>query len=401
MPLNLDHQKTYLLACSFGPDSMALFDMLRQEKYSFSVAHVNYGLRPEAKNETERLIEYCEKYDIELFVLMSEEKPNKNIEERCRNIRYRYFDSLVKIHHFDYLLVGHQEDDLLETYFLQKARQNFVSHYGLRYENQISSLVILRPLLHFTKADLLAYCHDHKVPYAIDSSNLTDQFERNKIRHQFIEQMPIENRKILLEQIEEENAKLDALISSIDLSKISDVSYLLSLDDVSLAYALHFLGRKVFPSLELSHRCVSEIKKALLASKPNISMKVKKDVLFVKAYNECKFAKDCLQEGYSFTLLKPGVLDTDSFYLDFSLDSSNRNVKIDDYPLIIRNASPLDVYEIRDYKVEVRRLFIDWKMPSNLRKRWPVILNNQGRIIYIPRYQKDFVWNKNVNFYVK
>ena len=46
--LNLDKNKKYLLACSFGPDSMALCEMLRQEKCNFSIAHVNYHLREES-----------------------------------------------------------------------------------------------------------------------------------------------------------------------------------------------------------------------------------------------------------------------------------------------------------------------------------------------------------------
>ena len=49
--LNLDKNKKYLLACSFGPDSMALFDMLLKEGYKFAVAHVNYRLRSEADDE--------------------------------------------------------------------------------------------------------------------------------------------------------------------------------------------------------------------------------------------------------------------------------------------------------------------------------------------------------------
>ena len=60
-----------------------------------------------------------------------------------------------------------------------------------------------------------------------------------------------------------------------------------------------------------------------------------------------------------------------------------------------------DEYLINGYKVKANRLFIDWKMPLSLRKRWPVIKDKNGNIIYIPRYQKDFKKNESLNFYVK
>ena len=56
-------------------------------------------------------------------------------------------------------------------------------------------------------------------------------------------------------------------------------------------------------------------------------------------------------------------------------------------------------YELN--KKELRRLFIDWKMPESARNRWPIIVNKDGIIVYVPRYQKDFVAPENCNFRVK
>ena len=68
---------------------------------------------------------------------------------------------------------------------------------------------------------------------------------------------------------------------------------------------------------------------------------------------------------------------------------------------MIRNAQKDDEYEISGYKKELRRLFIDWKMPESVRNRWPIIVNKDGIIVYVPRYQKDFVPEENCNFFVK
>ena len=80
--LNLDHKKRYILACSYGPDSMALFSLLLKEGYDFDVAHVNYHLREESNAETEGLQQYCEKNKRKLFVLDVKENISRNIEAK-------------------------------------------------------------------------------------------------------------------------------------------------------------------------------------------------------------------------------------------------------------------------------------------------------------------------------
>ena len=151
----------------------------------------------------------------------------------------------------------------------------------------------------------------------------------------------------------------------------------------------------------VSEKLSLEIRKVLLSDKPNVGTLVSKNLVFIKEYETCYFDYINTAYDYYFILEKGEVLDTPYFYLDFSSDATNRNVHLEDYPLIIRNAKKEDIYFIKGYPVKMRRLFIDWKMPNSLRERWPVILNKDNRIIYTPRYQKDFVRDKNCNFYVK
>ena len=94
--LNLDKNQKYLLACSHGPDSMALFFMLKEEGYNFAVAHVNYHLREESDQEQKELEAYCAKNNIELYVKeVTESLGETNLEEQCRIIRYTFFKDLV------------------------------------------------------------------------------------------------------------------------------------------------------------------------------------------------------------------------------------------------------------------------------------------------------------------
>lgn len=400
MNLNLDHSKKYLLACSFGPDSMALFSLLMNGKYSFSVAHVNYGLRVEAAKETRDLKAFCEAHNVQLFVHQVTEKINSNIEEKCRQIRYDFFASLFAKCHFDYLLVAHNQDDNLETYLLQKKRKNLVNYYGICDNAKAFGMNVLRPLLSVKKIDLTNYCLENNIPFAVDCSNLSNRFERNIIRHEIIESMSDQEREMLLEEIKAKNAELTFLKGKVEGEQAKGCDFLKTLSDRELAYALTYLARLVKTDGELSLKCVKEIKKILESSKPNIEMRVN-ELVFVKSYDQCRFRLSLPSNDYSFILNSPSVLETDYFFADFRGDVSNRHIQASDFPLTIRNAQKNDEIAIKGYSVSLRRLFIDWKMPVELRKRWPVILNKEGKLLYVPRYQSNFAVTKNINFYVK
>lgn len=400
--LTLEKNKKYLLACSYGPDSMALLFLLLKEGYNFDVAIVNYHLRKESDLEVAGLKEYCDKNGLRLFVKDVEEKIVRNIENKCRIIRYNFFKELCDLNGYDALLVAHQQDDHIETYILQKKRQNCPIFYGINEFSTINGMLVVRPLLAFSKKELRQICLDNNVPFAVDQSNYDKSFSRNKIRREIVSILSVKERESYIKKINEDNTKLSAIISSIDESRLSSVDYVLSLDNITQKYALNMQIKKINPSLYLSSDNVGQIIDLLKSEKPNIFSHIKGNIYFIKEYNLFKFIDYKLTKiNYSFILSKPGLLDTDYFFLDFSLDATNRNVHDFDYPLTIRNIKSGDYIYIKGYKVSANRLFIDWKMPISIRRVWPIILDKEGNPIYIPRYKKDFKPDSNTNFYVK
>ena len=399
--LNLEKNKKYLLACSYGPDSMALFDMLLKEGYRFAVAHVNYHLRKEADDEEIDLRNYCLTHGVGIFVKsVRENLGDSNLEGKCRDIRYNFFIDVIKQNGFDALLVAHQEDDLIETYLMQKKRKNLVNYFGIKEISYFTDVEIIRPLLKYRKKELLIYCRMFGVPYAIDKTNLEDHFLRNQLRHQVVELMTPEERKEILDEIEVENKKLAEIfdkISKINSNKIEEYN---RLNDTEFLYAIVSLGRKIKSDFTISKEQGAELRKVLLSDKPNVSLTVD-ELSFVKEYDSFSIKEDSPTCDYEYVLEKPDKLDTPYFSLDFTQNQARRNVSPDDYPLTIRNARPNDAFKIKDYEKELRRLFIDWKMPVSLRNRWPVIINKDGVIVYVPRYQKDFLASKDENFIVK
>lgn len=399
--LNLDKNKNYLLACSFGPDSMALFDMLLKDGYHFSAALVNYHLRPESSDEMNNFIHYCDAHKISYHIKdLVNGIVGLNIEAECRRIRYEFFAQLVGTFKYDAVLVAHNQDDHIETYIMQKKRQNLVSFYGIQEKTTINGVTIIRPLLNKTKQELLDYCHDNKVPFAIDSTNFDERYLRNKIRHQIMANMTTEERENILKEIDEKNAELKKIIDGLRGLDLTDVHALKKMDVIQLAYALNLLTQAFNHSIYISLKQAKEIEKILLKKTGNIDIPIRKGIVLRKSYSKVEVVSPS-KVAYAYVITGPSVFDCEHFYLNFTGNTNNRNVSKDDYPLTIRTYHRGDKYKIKDYTVSVRRLFIDWKMPLSLRQRWPIILNNEGKIIYIPRYQKDFVPSKETNFYVK
>ena len=401
MALKLEKNRKYLLGCSFGPDSMALFGMLLKGGYDFEVAHVNYGLRPEAKEETANLKKFCEENNVPIYVLQVKDLDKKaNLEAECRKIRYQFFKKIVDKKHLDAVLIAHNEDDVIETYLMQKNRKSLVKHYGIAEKTEILGVEIVRPLLTVTKDALLKYVQKNNIPYAIDSSNLTDDFERNKIRHNTVSKMGKEKRRETILEIDARNRKNEVRNQYLNCIDLNLVSNLVGLDDEFLAVALNIMIKRHEPSASVSLPLAMEIRKILESDKPNVRFPISTSLVFEKLYEHCKFS-GIQRNNYSFIMKEPGVLDTMFFYADFTVSGANRNVTVNDYPLTIRRVNPSDKYKIKDYTVQARRLFIDWKMPLDLRDRWPCIVNCRGEIIYIPRYRANFEKDAKTNFYVK
>ena len=400
MMLDLDKNKKYLLACSFGPDSMALFDMLIKENYSFEVAHVNYHLREESDFEEASLRDYCKIKGVKIHVFQNSESFKSNIEANCREVRYVFFSKLYKEYCFDGLLVAHNEDDLIETYVLQKKRKNLVFHYGLAEFNDIKGMKVIRPLLSFKKKELLDYCDELSVPYSIDKTNLLPVFERNKIRINTVSKMNDKERRGVVREIETKNEQLVRL-----LNKVNGVSNksneLMKLSGIEFAYYLNIKLQALGIFQPITYKQSLEVAKLLKSNKPNIALNVaKKQAAIYKTYDSLIIDKN--DDNFEVLLVnEPCIIDNRFLYADLVKEGAKRKIQNSDYPLTIRTYQKGDKVQIKDYSVFVRRLFIDWKMPIHLRKRWPVFVNKDNKIVYIPRYREDFKIDNSPNFYVK
>lgn len=177
-----------LVGVSGGPDSICLLDILvfLSKKYDWQlrIAHVNYGLRGQESKEDARFVRALAKqYHIPCSVLTPTITEQSNLEERLRDIRYDFFETLRKKYHFDNIAIAHSQDDQAETLLMRLLRGSGLA--GLR-AMQPKIGFIIRPLLETSRTDILQYITQYKLTYRIDQSNTDTKFLRNKIRHDLI-----------------------------------------------------------------------------------------------------------------------------------------------------------------------------------------------------------------------
>ena len=372
-------QKRVLVACSGGPDSMALLDMCRREGLYIEAAHVNYHKRHSADRDEMIVKDYCDKYGIVFHRCDFVDHHEGNFQAEARKARYSFFNELCLIRKLDNVLIAHQLDDLLETYLMQKEKKLGVDHYGLKIENTIYGAKVIRPLLQYEKNELIRYCKENDVPYGIDESNLRDDYERNRIRHQIVDQLSFEEKMALADEIvnlnKENEASFNRAYEKLYEKRIN-VEELNECKDLK-AFLWHYFPHKSKDHLDEMIRQLNEAEQCMFEGE---------DLYIVKEYDYIDiFGK---RQGYEYQILDLKMIDQiDNPYFRLSYSGSSFegvSVKDLDFPLTVRNAHPEDSILMRYGHKKLNRFFIDRKIAYKDRLIWPVLLNCLQDVILVP-----------------
>ena len=395
MQINLDKSKKYLLACSFGPDSMALFNLLLDGDYDFGVAHVNYQMRgEESDNETKNLVELLKAKKIRYFANYIDGKDfSGNFQARAREARYDFFKDIMEEGSYDVLLIAHHKDDFLETYLLQRTSNRKSFYYGIKEETTLNGIKIIRPLLKYYKSDILQYCATHNVKYSIDSSNLERKYTRNKIRLDVIDKMSLTQKEELFNEIQALNKTLDdKRIALANYYKDSvKISLFNTLSEEDQNHLLYFIfEQKGFAEYFHSSK-VRLIKNNINSAKTSTFMKVVAELYITKHEDDFYLINILDYKPYEYTVNQAKTISFPQFSVYFDKENVIPHIKESEFPITITNGNSDEKYTIDGNTKKLSRVYIDMKMPRHIRLIWPVVKNRYGKIIYIPRYRKDYI----------
>ena len=175
-----------LLVCvSGGVDSMVLINLLKKLKYNISIAHCNFNLRVKKSDLDENFVKkYASSNSIPFFSKSFITKlPKQSIQMAARNLRYKWFYDVLKTEKLDYIITAHHLDDSLETFILNLSRASGLE--GLTGIKQLNDL-IARPLLIFSKDQIIKYAKANNIKWREDSTNKKNVYQRNQIRNEII-----------------------------------------------------------------------------------------------------------------------------------------------------------------------------------------------------------------------
>jgi tRNA(Ile)-lysidine synthase len=182
-------RKRLLLATSGGLDSMVMLHLCQRLDFEISIAHCNFQLRGlESFGDQSFVQEYADTHKISFFTTLFDTEnfakdSKKSIQVAARELRYDWFYELLETHHFDYILTAHHADDNLETFFINLSRGTGLDGLvGIPQQNE----QIIRPLLPFSRQEIEMYAQENNILWREDSSNASDKYIRNKIRHNLV-----------------------------------------------------------------------------------------------------------------------------------------------------------------------------------------------------------------------
>lgn len=181
--------KKLLLATSGGLDSMVMTHLFQELNFDMALAHCNFQLRGLESFEDQNFVQqYAEANEIPLFVTQFDTEAfakdyKLSTQVAARDLRYNWFYELLETEDYDYVLTAHHADDNLETFLINLSRGTGLEGLiGIPEQND----KIIRPLLLFSRDEIASYAAENHIQWREDSSNASDKYLRNKIRHDLV-----------------------------------------------------------------------------------------------------------------------------------------------------------------------------------------------------------------------
>lgn len=239
--MNFLIESKLLIAISGGLDSVVLTHLCHALKLDITLAHCNFKLRENESDEDERFVlELGDALGLEVFVQYFDtetyaEDEKLSIQMAARELRYNWFLDLAKNLKFNYILTAHHADDNLETFLINLSRGTGLN--GLIGIPEINDTIV-RPLLPFSREQLEQYAQKHDLNWREDSSNASDKYLRNKLRHDVIPQLKEVNPELLQnfkKTLEHLNDSADIVNESL---KIVEKHTLDSVDEHQVTYKI-------------------------------------------------------------------------------------------------------------------------------------------------------------------
>ena len=264
-----------LLAFSAGIDSCALFFLLLKENIPFDIAIVDYNLREQSKEEVTYAKNLAKKYNKKVFI-KEVFLEGSNFEKKARDIRYAFFEELIKEHNYTTLITAHQLNDKLEWFMMQFSKGAGLSELiGFNTWEEKEFYKIYKPLLNTTKEELEKYLKTNELKYFIDETNSDTKYKRNYFRHNFSDKFVNEFKHGVINSFEYLQEDINSLNTNNKyIQKIAELEIYENLNDNNLNIRLidKSLKRRGFILSKASRDEILKQKEIIVSHKVSVSI---------------------------------------------------------------------------------------------------------------------------------
>ena len=413
--VDINTEDTVVVGVSGGPDSMALLYILNEFRnkmfFKLVCAHVNHNQRKESDEEEDYVKRYCLKNNIFFESIKITSWGDDNFENEARSARYNFFEKIVEKYNAKYLMTAHHADDLIETILMRIVRGSTLKGYsGFSKVVDKGNYKIIRPLISVTKDELIEFVEKNNIKYYIDSTNNDNIHTRNRYRHVILPFLKKENPNVhkkflkfsetLIENSNYIDKETNKVFNRVFQDGILYIDRFKELDHIIQSKIIYNLLERIYGDdlLIIGDAHVELIFDLINSNKSNSIVHLPNNVIIVKAYNELSFNFD--EEDYdeyeielsSLVNLPNGkIIEFQSDSNDTSNSTIRLNSKEIKLPLYVRNRRDGDkmlVKGLNGHK-KVSEIFINEKIKANDRKLWPVVLDAEDTVVWIPGLKKS------------
>jgi len=420
----LDRGDRLIVGVSGGVDSMVLLHLLNVIRQEFDlaliVAHVNHGLRPkESELEAELVRKESERLGLTFeYVLFNVKEFQKaggiSLQDAARRIRFHYFNVLLQKYNANKVALGHNADDQVETVLLRLMRGSGLK--GLKGILPIREGRVIRPLLEVGRREIESFAEEKKIPYLLDSSNLKENYLRNRLRLTLIPLIEKEYqpnfKEIILRTLvilREENDYLERGAEEAYHKIVQEEKDALSFK-LSQYQSLHpaiqwrilqkMWGRIDKRGMDIEVREgveVVPVYKKLHQLCPSFLLELPHGVSLEKRYDLVTMKKGWAKPvpPFEVELISPGRTYIEEIKREIVIEEASRNDMIKDlyklpdmalldyqslqFPLKVRNFRPGDRFQPLGLRgtQKLKEFFIDHKIPKFERPRIPLLISGE------------------------
>ena len=410
----LKNNSSVVVACSGGPDSMCLLHLvlnLKKEKnLNVICAHVNHKMRLESEAEAEFVRDYSKNNGVVFEYMEITDYNDDNFHSQARLKRYDFFKEVINKYKAEYLLTAHHGDDLTETILMRIVRgSNLKGYIGFKKESEYNNYRLIRPLISVTKSDIESFNKEHNIPYVIDYSNEKDKYTRNRYRHTVLPFLKNEDNMVHKKflKFSEELSEFDEFLANY-MSKILTTIIKNDTLDISLFHKESaFIKRKIIEFMimkiqevdlfYIEDKHIDLILELTKSKKSNAYIELPNGFVAEKNYNNFKIVKKNEEESYCIKIENEVKLNNGYKLIlkENTSDTSNYTTRLNSreitLPLYVRTRVDGDKIAVKNLEgtKKVKDIFINSKVDMPNRKKWPIVVDNNNNVVWIPGLKKS------------